>query len=452
MTDLLSTGPSGHAADPGIDPPAPVAPAALTVRGPVRRLRINALDRPWAGHWTGVIVTPIRMPDRADVRAVWQRLLEQTPANPLACRIDDRSGDWLTVAPEDRPAHLDRTIVAIEDPAADDADAFLARSLHRLAPDQTILIGVGEQTLLLFWTHQIGDGATTTTFIKALLGLDEPALAAFGDRARLSTVARALPRQARAHGREWWATARRRTNGGSTEEHPAGTALLPAAPVDDPTQLVSVRWSTADLQQVSRWRSKNAKGTSITAVLTAATHGALVQAGLPMDPSGFHSLVDLRRYLPDGAFVPGNLAKSVRIEAPPTDLSAISDASKQVVDTARPVASTVIGSVAGVVAGRLRRRRPATAHPAPAPGPVAMTFNSMPALPGLSELPWLPGGVRQYIGAGYPAGAGSLTVFAMRMREHMQVTVTFPASMMDADRMRELLRSIPGDIDRLIGG
>lgn len=447
MTDLLT----GGDAAPRIDPPAPAAPALLTVRGPVRRLRINALDRPWAGHWTGVVVTPIRMPARADVRAAWQRLLEQTPENPLACRIDDRTGAWLSVAAEDRPAHLDRTIVAIEDPAVDEADAFLARSLQRLAPDQSILIGVGEQTLLLLWTHQIGDGATTTTFIKALLDLDEPALAALANRARLSTVARALPRQAWVHGREWWAMARRRT-GGATEEHPDGVTRLPAALAGDPTQVVSVRWSSADLQLVSRWRSRHAKGTSITAVLTAATHRALVDAGLPMDRTGFHSLVDLRRYLPDGGFVPGNLAKSVRIEASLTDLTAISGASKEAVDTARPVASTVIGSVAGAAAGRLRRHRPAPAHPAPVNGPVAMTFNSMPALPGLSELPWLPGGVRQYVGVGYPAGAGSLTVFAMRMREHMQVTVTFPASMMDADRMRDLMRSIPGRIDRLIGG
>lgn len=440
MTDLLTTTGAGQ----GTARPDYTA----TPSRRVRRIRINPLDRPWAGHWTAVVVTPIRMPDRADVRALWQQLMERAPQTPLSCRIDDRSGAWLPVPEQDRDDHLDRTIVAIKDPAADDADSFLAASMHRLAADQSILIGVGEHSLLLLLTHQLGDGASTSTLIRALIDLDEPALAAFAGRARLSTVVGALRTQAREHGRQWWATARRRA-GGDAAQVPT-SAPLPAGPAEDATEVVSVRWSTADLQQISRWRSRNAKGISITAVLTAATYQAFRQAGLPMDSTGYHSLIDLRRYLPEGDFLAGNLAKSVRIDADLTDLRAIADASKEVVDTARPVPATVIGAVVGRLAGLIRRGAAPADHSATATGPVAMTFNSMPALPGLSELPWLPGSVRQYVGVGYPAGPGSLTVFAMRLREHMQVTVAFPASVMDAEHMRELLRSIPGDIDRLL--
>jgi hypothetical protein len=451
VTDLLPT-------RPGSESPAKTAPAPLaSPSGRVRRIRINLLDRPWAGHWTGVVVTPIRVPSLENLRTAWRSLMDEHPDAALACRVDERN--WITVPAAERDAFVRATIVPIEDPAPEDADTYLARSVHLLPADRPVLIGVGERSLLMLCSHQLGDGATVTSLIRALLDGDVDGLGALARKADLPDVVRAARAQARGHGREWWSMARRRIaglrGGGSTAEPadptPGASPTRPAgseAGSANRTAVVSVRWSSAELQQISRWRTRHAKGMSITSVLTAVTQRALVDAGLPMATGGFHSLVDLRRYLPDSeqSFLAGNLAKSVRIEADPTDLRAIGEASREMVDSARPVLSTVIGALAGAVT----RRRTSEAAAASADGPVSMTFNSMPALPGLSALPWLPGQARQYVGVGYPAGPLSITVFAMRMREHMQVTAAFPESLIDPELVRGILASIPHRIDDLV--
>jgi hypothetical protein len=468
MTDLLPTRQRSAA-------PVPAAAPIPTRSAKTRRVKINLLDRPWAGHWTGVIVTPVRVPTPESLRVVWRQLIDAHPDAPLTGRMDRRS--WICVPESDRDAFVRSTIVTIDDPTTQDADGYLARSLHLLPADRPILIGVGERSLLVLLSHQLGDASTVTLMIKALLAGDADGLAALTHKADLPDVVRAARFQARSHGREWWSMARRRIAGlrSGRGEDPAPTVLAPtptpvpaasatvpaasatvsvAAPVGGTggTAVVSVRWTTADLQPVSRWRNRHAKGMSITSVLTAATQRALLDAGLPMATDGFHSLVDLRRYRPesDQGFLAGNLAKSVRIDADPTDLRAIGDASREMVESARPVLSTVIGCLSGAWIGAVTRRRAdRPAHEA-GHGPVSMTFNSMPALPGLSELPWLPGAARQYIGVGYPALPQSITVFAMRMREHMQVTAAFPASMIDPERLRSALQDIPGRIDELV--
>ncbi len=445
MTDLLPT--------------RPQTPAAAGA-APVRRVRINLLDRPWAGHWTGVIVTPVRVPSLETVRQVWRRLTDAHPDAAMVGRMDERN--WITVPEAERDAFVRSTVVPIEDPATEDADDCLARSLHLLAADRPILIGVGERSLLLLVTHQLGDAATVTLLIKAVLEADAAALGALTRRATPADVIRATRTQAGAHGRQWWSMAWQRIGGARRGRRPStaaptgpaatatGSTAAPTgrAATTEETSVVSVRWSTAELQSISRWRARHAKGMSITSVLTAATHRALTEAGLPMAADGFHTLVDLRRYLPesDRAFLAGNLAKSVRIDSDPADLRAVGDASREMVDSARPVLATLIGAVAGAVP---RRSAPARTTAA---GPVAMTFNSMPGLPGLSELPWLPGEARQYIGVGYPTVPGSITVFAMRMREHMQVTTAFPVSMIDPEVMRRALQSIPRRIAELVDG
>jgi len=53
------------------------------------------------------------------------------------------------------------------------------------------------------------------------------------------------------------------------------------------------------------------------------------------------------------------------------------------------------------------------------------------------------------VGVGYPAGPGSITVFAMRLREHMQVTAVFPESLIAIDDMRRALTEIPTAVERL---
>ena len=58
--------------------------------------------------------------------------------------------------------------------------------------------------------------------------------------------------------------------------------------------------------------------------------------------------------------------------------------------------------------------------------------------------------VRQYVGRRLSGGPRSITVFAMRMREHMQVTAAFPETLIDPELVRRILVGIPHRIDELV--
>ena len=464
---------------------APVAHLPGSTRSrDARPLSISPLDRTWSGHWTGAVVTPIEMPSLPEVRALWRRAIDENPTMPFACRIDDRSQAWITVPERDRDAFVRATVVPIDDPEPDEADSFLARSMEVLPDGHSTRIGVGRQSLLVLNSHMTGDAATTSSLIRALIDLDDAGIAALAHRADMRTISTTARALARTNGRAWLKTAFGRFGGNGRDKVDAAlvpTTEAPSTPAraqyprdDEParpqpgfddtpaptppripdgsrTQVVSVRWSNADLRQVTRWRNQQPEKVSLTTVLTALTHRTLVGHGLPLEPDGFYSLYDMRRYLPNpakGVLLAGNLAKSVRVSADMTNLDDVHRAGLEVIESGRPVISTLIGAVANTISRWPRPRR----HGATAvddSSTVAMTFNSMPALPGLSGLPWLPGSVRQYVGVGYPAGPGSITVFAMRLREHMQVTAVFPESLIAIDDMRRALTEIPTAVERL---
>lgn len=404
--------------------------------------RFNPLDTTWAGHFTGVAVTPVATPSLSRMRDVWRQVSREHPDAALVGRVEPRG--WVSVSESERERFVEETIVPITDPGPDEVDAFVVEEFGALPADRPIRVGIGERSLLLLVSHQLGDGATVTSLIQALLAADADAIGTLTRTATLRDVARAFRAQVRPHGREWLAIARAQLASRGAA-HSATPVKIPAAGSWE-TSMVSVRWTPEQVRLLSAWRTRNARGSTLTGLMTAATHHALVELGIPLDPRSVHTLVDVRRYLPpsDGRLLPGNMAKSVRLDVAPTDVRAVSDALKATVDSARPVVSTLLG---GVVAAIPRPRR----HPSGEPtGPVGFTFNSMPDLPGLSTLPWLSDDVRQYVGAGLPAYADSVTVSMLRLRTHTQVTAVFPTWMADRATMRRALGEIPERIDELV--
>jgi hypothetical protein len=67
--------------------------------------------------------------------------------------------------------------------------------------------------------------------------------------------------------------------------------------------------------------------------------------------------------------------------------------------------------------------------------PLMLTFNSLPTLPGVADLPWIDTTARRFYGFGESSGA-SVTIFALRMRDHMQLTASFDERSADPATIR----------------
>jgi hypothetical protein len=71
-----------------------------------------------------------------------------------------------------------------------------------------------------------------------------------------------------------------------------------------------------------------------------------------------------------------------------------------------------------------------------------LTFNSLPTLPGVADLPWSTTAGRRFFGFGESVGPGSVTIFALRMRDHMEITASFDEGSASPDAVRAALDAI----------
>ncbi len=264
----------------------------------------------------------------------------------------------------------------------------------------------------------------------------------------LADVLRELPRQQRAHYRAWT----RRALDGVRPTHPTppqtGAQTVARGNRAPRPGTAEGLLDNAQLRALTKWRNEHHPGASITAVLTSRMFRALVEAGVPMRPDGFYSLFDLRSLLPEGAPTTGNLAKSLLLLADLADPAAVDRAMREAIDTRRALPALI----GGAVATRLRgRSAPTPAHtPAQTPdqtqpvstGPITLTFNSMPTLPGLAALPWADG-PRRYVGLGYPISTDGISVFAVRFRDRMEISVSFDRARIDPDQVQRAIAAVP---------
>ena len=162
--------------------------------------------------------------------------------------------------------------------------------------------------------------------------------------------------------------------------------------------------------------------------------------GVAMNPAGYYSLFDVRRYVAkdskDSAVKFGNLAKSVFLDADMTDPRAIGDAMDHVIASGRVLPGLVMGALTTAI------RRPAHAGGTVSDGPVTLSFVSMPTLPGLSDVPWIDSGPRRYCGVGYPVGRLGISVFAIRLRGHMEISASFDRTVLDATAVQRALEHL----------
>ncbi|MEC3980062.1 hypothetical protein [Amycolatopsis sp. H20-H5] len=397
--------------------------------GTRRPRRIASIDRPWTVQKSLVLATPLAVKPVDEIRAVLTEHARRHPGSPITSRLDPASCRWLPVPLGEWEAHLDRMVVTAADPDPGDLDGHI--SAHVVVPaDLPLVVVVSPTSMLAQTNHAVGDAITLTQLVVALSRADQAQLDAVEQRARTAEPVWALLRGLRPHHRDWAQYVRHRT------APPTPSATGPAVTLR-PSFAGSVLSNTA-LRDITRWRNANARGVSLTSVLTSLAHQAFLRRDMPVHDQGFYTLLDLRPLLPASTGPRwGNLSKSLYLTADLTDPRAVEVALKAARKTRRALPATVVAAATGAVS----RPRPPDAT-SPTTTPMVLTFNSIPTLPGLSELPWNETGQRRYYGFGPAVGSGGITVFAIRLREHMELTASFDETAVSADTVREALEAM----------
>ena len=84
--------------------------------------------------------------------------------------------------------------------------------------------------------------------------------------------------------------------------------------------------------------------------------------------------------------------------------------------------------------------------------PLVLTFNSLPTLPGVAELPWTVERGRRFYGFGESHDGAGVTLFALRMRDHMQLTASFDARSAEPAAVRAALADLAQPAEVLSAG
>jgi hypothetical protein len=287
--------------------------------------------------------------------------------------------------------------------------------------------------------HAVGDAVTLAHLVFALAQADLRELGCLAQRVGTAVPARALLGNVWSHHRDWVRCLRHR-NG-----PPAATPVGPAA--TPRPSFTSATLSNTALRDITRWRNANARGVSLTCVLTAATHQALTRGGVPMDDRGFYALIDMRSALPERPEPYwGNMSKSLYLAADPADPRSVENALR----TARNTHRALPASVVGAVMSAMPRQRPPTTRQPPVV-PVTLTFNSIPILPRVSDLPWCDPVNRRFFAFGPSRGPGGISVTAIRLRGHMELAASFDEATVKPETLSQSLESL-ADVTSLQAG
>lgn len=416
---------------------------------------ISRLDRRWMGTNGVIMMTGVRTRPVEQVRALLTEYLRRCPHHALAGRIDRAGRRWVAVSEADRAAHVKRLVIAVDDPDPDDLDGHVRTHIAALTPDLPLFVAVSPHSLFIILCHGVGDGVTLDRIATTLLAADTTEegevvsrLAALEPRIDLSLAVREFARGLPRHRRDWFAhianPLRRRPG---RNPAPAAQPAGPSRPA-----FAGAVVTNEQLRGLLQWRNREAPKASIAAVLTSATYRALAGQGLDVDPGGYYAILDLRQFLPDDSPPSyGNGAKSLHVTADLTDPQSISTALKQANEERRVLPAIALRSP--------MRRRTLSPTPARRGGQLALTFTFQPTSAELPRVPAAGDLPRSLYGFGTPASPGGVAVFAVRLRQHLQLTASFDESTVPMETVRLALATLTdprsileGSHDRITSG
>lgn len=394
-----------------------------------RTRRTSFLDRAWLDHWTVLTLRPITPPDVADLRAKFLDFMASHPTHPLCCTLGSGGRQWHPVPKSLRAAHLEQVILGADDSGGDDPFGYMME--HQPSEDWSApyKVVVGPDSITTYFAHVTGDAAVFSPFSVLMALGDIDGLEPLRSDAGLALACRILLKELPAHWRDWWSY-------GRSAAAPAPVTPSTGEPTNT-TVAVGMALSVEEFSRFKAWRNTNCADLSATALMAAAAYRALAGQGLPIDPAGFHTLVDLRRHLPKNqALRPGNLAKSVYVPADMDDPNAVAAGLKTLLDTSRAAPALV----AGAVSAALRRaEHSAQADPV---GPVTMTFNSMARVPGVEHVPWTDAKRAEFLTMSYPAGAKGISVSAAGVEGHVAFSASFDPGVLDRQAVARALEQL----------
>ncbi|MBL7493544.1 hypothetical protein I6A60_37325 [Frankia sp. AgB1.9] len=359
--------------------------------------RFSTLERIWqaAGCSIAVAAGPAAMPSVEAVRHVLREFATLDPDSRFLRGIDLAGSRWVRIPPERCGEFLSRVVVelddrfsALADPVEDDRllMARLAMLCEAGLDDLPFRISVGQRYSIFEWPHLVSDRSAVGFWLGMLCCSVEhrrpDGLVETGSRYPL---ARALGwHLVRRPDRLLGIADRMRSQSGRPDGGPAGSEV-PA--VSGPVGRVVARSGPELVKALRAWRDSDAVGTSLHAVLFAATAAAADHCGLARATDGSWVPCDLRRYLKDGAPVYGNFAASSLLRpADPTSPRSVAAELRRALDLGEPLATLA----KGLIGERLPRRRSSTPAVPAAPRPgVAHVFTAWGEPPDLGRLPWL---------------------------------------------------------------
>ena len=398
-----------------------------TAPEPVHASRVEIRNRLWRGIHTVAVLQGLD--DTAGVsglRAALRRLHAADPGAHAVCRIEGRPLRWMQVRTGDLEGWLEELIVDGRGRLPEDAGALAQWGLQEARDDRPFTVTVGDGFQVWQVNHMLADGSYA---IRNLLrGLTMAAArgeipvqlmtrtGAVAQHPLMSATWHSLARRPRV---DTWRTALSRL---SDLRHSERCCAAPTTRQE--LGAVVRRGEVGSVAALREWGAVPFPGVSVAVLIMAAARISLERHGLVGPTTDSVVMYDLRRYLPRGNPVDGNLSGALRLADPRCrDPYRLAEQIQQDADLALPLISLLAAAGAEAVApvlagvpwpGSARRR----------PGPVVLTHLG-PLLP-LRRLPWSPAADEcRVVTAAAPSVPDGITVTTSEWAGATNATITF---------------------------
>jgi hypothetical protein len=431
-------------------------------------MRLPARDLARVGLDHLMVFGPFAAIGATDLATALRRLHTRAPTDPLVCLLSGNRRRWLpAVTGTELAALIDRMVVPAGNGSGmglgTSAEAAVRYLLHHPLGDLPMRVVASGGYVGFRISHAVGDGTVLNAVLPAILDAaatgrapdwppgggtrGEPGGGPGGGAVVRWPIAAALLRLGRGLARD----PRRIPSTlpvALRARRPPATGL----PAGDPGR----RWlprpayhaarSADALVRLRAWRDANASGTSMAAVLAAATWTSFARTGIGSRDRGLTVLVDLRRYLPPGAVVPGNLCwGQYLVPEDPADPRSVHLALRAALDSGAPVVGLALRTA------RIRLTGPpaATGEAAtrvPTRPAVELTLTHLGRLDRYADLPWsAPPEALRSISVPPPAGPSGVTVSTSELHGALYVNVGFHASTFDRRAIAESVERLCAD-------